>query len=145
MRRFLAAVWRALLLTLRGETLTPPHYRPLEAWIAAGLEMLSQVRAAAQRENIDLESLELKLDGRPTSLERSLQMLRHNLVNEYPRLIRLDDPYSMTVVQSSNLNDQYRLGQFIESNLLSAPTLCKSLADLNSHLLNLPQVERPDS
>ena len=38
MRRFLAAVWRALLLTLRGETLTPPHYRPLEAWIAAGLE-----------------------------------------------------------------------------------------------------------
>ena len=108
--------------------------------------MLSQVRAAAQRENIDLESLELKLDGRPTSLERSLQMLRHNLVNEYPRLIRLDDPYSMTVVQSSNLNDQYRLGQFIESNLLSAPTLCQvACTDLNSHLLNLPQVERPDS
>ena len=145
MRRFLPAVWRALLLTLRGETLTPPHYRPLEAWTAAGLEQLSQVRAAAERENIDLESLELKLDGRPTSLERSLLMLRHNLVNEYPRLIRLDDPYSMMVVQSSNLNDQYRLSQFIESNLLSPPTLHQALTDLNSHLLNLPQVDRPDS
>ena len=69
----------------------------------------------------DLDSLSLKLDGRPVTLLRSLDMLRHNLVNEYPRLIRLDDPFSMMVVQSSNFNDQYRLSQFLDADMLESP------------------------
>lgn len=143
MMRFFRALGRALWLTMRGQTLTPARYRPLERWNAAGLRLVAQVYAAAERERIELDALQLKLDGRPTSLARSLQMVRHNLVNEYPRLLRLDDPYSMTVVQSSNLNDQYRVAQFLEAELAGAADLRQALDDLNEHLRELPQIEPP--
>ncbi len=143
MRRFFGAFWRALLLTLRGQSLMPARYRPLERWIADGLKLVKRIDAAARREGVDLAALQLKLDGRPTSLARSLEMARHNLVSEYPRLMRLDDPYTMLVAQASNLNDQYRLGSFLASELVAEGTLREALAALNQHLLQLPQIDPP--
>ncbi|MCY3833258.1 MAG: hypothetical protein OXG85_09580 [Chloroflexi bacterium] len=145
MRRFLRALIQAIGLTLRGESLTPPHYRPLETWIAAGLDLLGRVEELAPAEGVDLEAIQLKLDGRPTSLARSLDMIRHNLVDEYPRLIRLDDPYSMMVVQASNFNDQYRISQFLAADIRLSPELQSALFALNAHLLNLPQIDRPEA
>ena len=145
MMRFARAFIQALRLTLRGETLTPAHFRALEAWIAAGLTQLERAERAAAAERVDLAALRLKLDGRPTSLETTLLMLRHNLTEEYPRLIRLDDLHSMTVVQSSNMNDQYRVGQFAESDAISSAALRRALHELNAHLLKLPSIELPQS
>ena len=145
MIRFARAFIQALRLTLRGESLTPAHYRPLESWIQTGLGLLAGAERAAALERIDLTTLQLKLDGRPTSLETTLRMLRHNLTEEYPRLIRLDDPHSLTVIQSSNMNDQYRVGQFAAADLIASTTLCRTLDDLSAHLLNLPAIERPQS
>ena len=145
MMRFLRAFLGALRLTLRGQSATPAHYRPLEAWMAQALDLLARAQDLAGQGSQDLDSLSLKLDGRPVTLLRSLEMLRHNLVNEYPRLIRLDDPYSMMVVQSSNLNDQYRLSQFLAADMLESPEVQRALAQLNEHLLALPQVERPQA
>lgn len=136
---------QALRLTLRGESLTPSHFRPLEKWIMDGLTLLDQAERAAAADHIDLVALQLKLDGRPTSLDTALKMLRHNLTEEYPRLIRLDDPHSMTVVQSSNLNDQYRVGQFAAADTTSSAALRRALADLDAHLRNLPDVDMPQS
>ena len=82
MIRFLRVLTEALRLTLRGETLTPARYRPLEVWIARGLELLQQVERTTAAQRVDPAALQLKLDGRPTSLERTLQMVRHNLVND---------------------------------------------------------------
>ncbi len=141
MIRFARAVFQALRLTLRGETLTPAHFRALEAWIAAGLTKLERAERAGAAGRVDLSALRLKLDGRPTSLETTLKMLRHNLTEEYPRLIRLDDPHSMTVVQSSNMNDQYRIAQFAEDDAISSAALRRALDELNAHLLNLPAIE----
>ncbi len=147
MIRFARAFLQALRLTLRGESLSPARYRPLENWIAAGLTLLEQAERAAAAEGIDLAALQLKLDGRPTSLDTALKMLRHNLIEEYPRLIHLDDPHSMTVVQSSNMNDQYRVGQFAESAAISSGALRRALAGLDAHLQNLPAIEtvEPDA
>jgi len=145
MLRYLRAFIQALRLTLRGQSLTPAHYRPLAAWIEAGLTKLERAEQVAAAERVELSALRLKLDGRPTSLDISLKMLRHNLMEEYPRLIRLDDPHSMTVVQSSNLNDQYRISQFAESAVISSTALRRVLAELNDHLLELPPVNRSDS
>lgn len=141
MIRFARAFIQALRMTLRGQSLTPAHYRPLEAWIAAGLTKLERTEKVAAAEHIDLSALRLKLDGRPTSLAISLKMLRHNLTEEYPRLIRLDDPHSMTVVQSSNMNDQYRVAQFAAADAVSSPALRRALADLDAHLQDLPAIE----
>jgi nitroreductase len=138
MMRFLRALVQALRLTLKGETLTPPRYRPLESWIARGLNLVERVEGSAAAQRLDLAALQLKLDGRPISLERTLQMLRHNLVNEYPRLMRLDDAYSMMVVSASNMNDQYRVAQFLEAGEIPAETRA-ALAALDAHLQALPQ------
>ncbi|MCY3867129.1 MAG: hypothetical protein OXG68_16960 [Chloroflexi bacterium] len=145
MIRFARALMQALRLTLRGESLTPAHYRPLEAWIRDGLTLLDKAERAAAADRIDLAALRLKLDGRPTSLGTTLKMLRHNLTEAYPRLIRLDDPHSMTVVQSSNLNDQYRVGQFAASDVISSAALRRALEGLDAHLQNLPEVDLPQS
>lgn len=145
MIRFARAFLGALRLTLRGESPSPAHYRPLEAWIAAGLTRLEKAEEAAAADRVHLAALRLKLDGRPTSLDTTLNMLRHNLIEAYPRLIRLDDPHSMTVVQSSNLNDQYRVAQFAASDAISSAALRQALADLNRHLLSLPSIETPKS
>ena len=145
MIRFARAFIQALRLTLRGESLTPPHYHALEDWIANSMTLLVNAERAAAAANVDPAALRLKLDGRQTSLETSLAMLRHNLAEEYPRLIRLDDPHSMTVVQSSNLNDQYRIGQFAAAEAISSPALRRALAELNERLRNLPVIEKPES
>ena len=145
MIRYARAFIHALRLTLRGESLTPPRYRPLEAWIEAGSTKLKRAEQVAAAERVDLSALRLPLDGRPTSIETTLAMLRHNLTDVYPRLIRLDDPHSMTVVQSSNMNDQYRVAQFAAADALSSLALRQALEELNEHLLNLPAMEAPQS
>lgn len=148
MMRFARAFFKALSMTLRGETLTPPHYRPLEAWIREGSHKVTHVVSLADAERIDQqarEALQLKLDGRLTSLEQTLQMARHNLNEEYPRLIRLDDPYSMVVVQSSNMNDQYRVGAFAAADLIRSADLRRALAELDAHLQALPAIDIPQA
>ncbi len=144
MMRFTRAFLQALRLTLRGESPIPARFWPLEAWIGDGLTLLDRAERAAASDSVALAALELKLDGRMTSLESALAMARHNLTEVYPRLIRLDDPHSMTVVQSSNLNDQYRLSQFAESDLIASAALRRALEDLNAHLLNLPAMSPSD-
>ncbi len=145
MIRFARAFIQALRLTIRGESLTPPHFRALEDWIAISTTLLDNAERAAAAANVEPATLRLKLDGRQTSLETSLAMLRHNLLEEYPRLIRLDDPHSMTVVQSSNLNDQYRIAQFAAADALSPSALRRALNELKTHLQNLPAIDRPES
>lgn len=146
MMRVLRAFFGALKITLRGEITTPAHLRPLEDWVNACLGYLGDVLDTADAQGIGAErrgTIRLKLDGRPTSLEQSLQMLRHNLVNEYPRLMRLDDAQALMVVQASNLNDQYRVSRFLSDGVIDSEDLQRSLEALNAHLLALPSIDFP--
>ena len=88
-------------------------------------------------------TIQIKLDGRMTDLELTLQMLRHNLVNEYPRLIRLNESQAIQVIQASNMNDQYRISRFLGDGVVLAPELTRSLEALNAHLQALPPIEFP--
>ena len=144
MMRVLRAFFKALQLTLRGESLTPAKFRPLEIWIATGRSLLSLVIEAADAKGVgqpQRQALQLKLDGRMTSLQQTLDMLHHNFVNEYPRLIRLNDNYSMLVVQSINMNDQYRLSRFLSEDVIESQELRRAIAGLHDQLLNLPTVD----
>ncbi len=148
MSRAIRAFFLALKMALRGESLAPAHFQPLTDWMDAVEAQLALVLATADKQGLDQvqrQALQLKLDGRLTSLEQSLQMLRHNLKNEYPRLIRLNDGYSMMVVQSINMNDQYRVSRFLEDDLIGSAPLRQALVDLNERLLNLPQIDFPQS
>jgi len=152
MMRYVRAFIKALQMTARGETIdptpqTPSHYEPLESWINTGLQKLARVKTTADSNGLTQdrrETMTLKLDGRETNFEQTLQMVRHNMVTEYPKLIQLDDSYTMMVVQSSNMNDQYRVGQFMLSDDLTVPEVKQALEALNEHLMNLPTIKRPD-
>jgi len=148
MMRMIRAFIKALQMTIRGETITPSHYQPLEMWIDAGLQTLATIFITADAQGLPLEKrqqLKLKIDGHMTSLEQSLQMVRHNWLNEYPKLIQLDDPYTMMVIQSSNMNDQYRVSRFAIADEVASDEVKQALETLNQHLMNLPTIERPDN
>ena len=148
MIRTVRAFFRALQISLRGESLAPVHYRPLEVWMDAVGSQLALVIESADVQGFDRSQrqiLQLKLDGRLTSFEQTLEMLRHNLQNEYPRLIRLNDRYSMMVLQSINLNDQYRVLRFSQDGVIEPDPLRQALDGLNECLLNLPQIEFPEN
>ena len=148
MKRIVRAFVKALQMTIRGETIVPAHYQPLEMWIDDGLQTLALVFTTADAHGLPQDKrqqMQLKLDGHLTSLEQTLQMVRHNWINEYPKLIRLDDPYTMMVIQSSNINDQYRVSQFAMADKLASSEVRQALAELNEHLTNLPRIDRPDS
>jgi len=147
MMRPIRAFVKALQMTIKGETITPSHYQPLEVWIDAGLGILASVVTTADANHLSQDQrtqVKLKLDGHMTSLEQTLQMVRHNWINEYPKLIQLDDPYTMMVIQSSNMNDQYRVGRFATADEISSSEVKARLEALNEHLMNLPTIERPD-
>lgn len=147
MMRPIRAFVKALQMTIKGETITPSHYQPLEVWIDAGLGILASVVTTADANDLSQDQrtqVKLKLDGHMTSLEQTLQMVRHNWINEYPKLIQLDDPYTMMVIQSSNMNDQYRVGRFATADEISSSEVKARLEALNEHLMNLPTIERPD-
>ena len=148
MMRIIRAFFKALQMTIQGETIAPTHYKPLEAWINAGLQTLAIVFTTADTNGLSQdkrEQIKLKLDGRMTSLEQTLQMVRHNWITEYPKLIQLDDPYTMMVVQSSNMNDQYRVSKFAITDDISSTEVKQALEALNEHLMSLPTIERPDT
>ena len=139
MRR-LRAFLRAAQIALQG---TPPRFRPLERWMNECLRKVARVIAAADVHDAQPDDIQLKLDGRMTSLEQTLDMVRHNMRDVYPRLIRLNDPHVMLVVQSSNMNDQYRVSQFAASDLIASHELKQALAALHQHLLDLPPIGNP--
>ena len=148
MLRYTRVFIKALQMTIRGETIASSHFKPLEDWIDEGLRLLATVTTTADAQGYGQEkrgTIQLKLDGHLTSLEQSLQMVRHNLVNEYPKLIQLDDAYTMMVVQSSNMNDQYRISQFASADEIASADVKQALERLNQHLMNLPTIERPES
>ena len=51
----------------------------------------------------------------------------------------------MMVVQSINLNDQYRMLRFLEDGAIEPGPLRQALESLNERLLNLPQIEFPEN
>lgn len=147
MMRYARAFFKALQMTIKGESIVPTHYQPLEIWIDAGMQKLAHVITTTDNHGLsqtERQAIQLKLDGHVTSLEQTLQMVRHNFVNEYPKLIQYDDSYTMMVVQSCNMNDQYRVSQFANADKISSGEVKQALEDLNQHLMNLPTIERPE-
>lgn len=148
MLRYARAFVKALQMTIKGESIAPSYYQPLEDWIDAGLQQTAAIITRADASGLTQErrqTMKLKLDGHMTSLEQTLQMVRHNLATEYPKLIALDDPYTMMVIQSSNMNDQYRVSQFAFAEDITSPEVKSALETLSEHLTNLPAVERPEN
>lgn len=148
--RYARAFWKALVLTLRGQTISaPPDKQPqIHAWMRQGAAITERVREAAERTGISIEArraLTLHLDKRDISLETALQTVRHHLTAEYPYLLRHYTRFSVMTIQASNLNDQYLITSFAAVETLPTPVR-QALTSLHEHLLALPPAEpEPES
>jgi hypothetical protein len=132
----------ALRLTLRGQTPPPalPRYPQLSQWAAQGLRLTAAAFAAAEAAGLDdsaRRQRRLRLEGRDISMHTILAAARHNLSEEYPRLLGEKLAYNLTALYAFNMNDHFRLSRLAET-LDDAPAVQQAIHDLAQHLAAVP-------
>jgi hypothetical protein len=144
MARYIRAFFKALHLTLAGETIAPPaRYPTLDAWAARTVTLVDETLIAADSAGFGAaqrSEFRITLDKRAVTLESGLQTIRHHAAREYPYLLKNFTPYSLMTLQATNLNDRYTMLRFADETALPAP-LRDSLARLRDHLDALPSVQ----
>lgn len=140
--RYVRAFWKALRLTLRGETISdsPVHQPRLREWMRESVRAVDGVRAAQDRAGTTLEQrkeIMLHIDKRDLRMETALQTIRHHLTVEYPYLLKQYTRFSVMTIQASNLNDQYLATRFAELETLPS-SVRDALVALRDHLAAIP-------
>lgn len=114
LRDTLSALFEAARRTLRGEG--PPsradRYPRTRAWLASAATALEALDAALRAEGIDGSAIVLHLEGRDTSLRRTIDAIQFHLASEYPALLTRSSQYAMPGIQATNLNDRYAIMRF---------------------------------
>lgn len=141
MLRYIRAFVIALKMTLTGEKTPPVPYPNLQSWMREGQAKVGAVYQAAKQAGLDhtrLDGITLAIDKRPISLETVVGAVRFHLQDEYPALIRMNDEHTLTTIYALNLDDQHRMQQVIDHDMLPASPLLASLKALHEHLNNIP-------
>ncbi len=145
MTRYLRAFFTALQLTLRGQRLAPRPPSPLAVWMEGSIRRLDALLAAADRAGVDAaarQTLKVRIDGRPMSVETLLATVRYHAAQEYPMLLGSGrDDRALNAIYASNLNDHFWLTKLSELAEFQQPALKSILTQLIGHLQNAP---RPD-
>lgn len=121
--RYINAFFKALQMTLRGETIEPveQRYPNLQAWLEKSHGHLQAVYRVAEASNIDQsarEAITLTLDGREWSMELVLSSLKFHLETEFPSLMQTRMEHNLTTLYALHLDDKYRLSQLAQSEQL---------------------------
>ena len=139
----LRAFWKALQMTLRGETYTPPPpaYPEVRIWIQEGQTLLKTVFETADANGLNEAARKqrmLTLEGRPISMQTILSAIQHNFSREYLPLLDSRLEHSWLSLAAFNMNDHYRLTQLGESLTDFAPVQA-ALKQLEEHLAAVPR------
>lgn len=144
---YIRTFFKALRLTLRGETVEAPakRYPNLQTWLGLAQERLKNVYDVA--ENLGFtqakrEEIVLKLDGRAWSMELILSSLRFHLHIEFPSLMNSVVDHNLTTLYALHLDDKYRISQLAQSEQLPVD-LRPSVQALAEHILNIPPSNDP--
>jgi hypothetical protein len=151
-RTVLRAFWRALTMTLRGQTYTPPAptYPELRLWIQQAQALTKDVFQVADANNLDETARKqrlLTLEGRPINMQTILAAVQHNLSREYPSLLESGLEHSLLTLMAFNMNDRYRLMQ-LKDSLADAPIVQNAVVALETHLGAMPRPQtnaKPES
>ncbi len=138
--RYLRAFFKALWLTLKGETIQPPEQHPkLRAWMrtsAAAGQAALQAATAAGYDTDKRKAVKLRADGRETDMDTVLRAVLYHTQQEYPHLLEQADEHALTAIYATNLNDQYLVTQLQEA--LNDPVLSNGMAALVEQLAAIP-------
>ncbi len=147
MWRYIRAFFKALRMTLRGETpLTPAQeqYPRLFPWLEAAQDRIQQVYQAADQAGYGVQhrqQAQVTIDGRQSSTETLLGAVKHHLLEEYPYMLRHLTDHTLTGIYASNLNDRYWLAQLLDQTE-PPPAVQASIQALTQHLEAIPPSDR---
>lgn len=144
---YIRTFFKALRLTLRGETIEAPakRYPNLQNWLGMAQERLKNVYDVAEEEGFNQtkrEAVVLKLDGRAWSMELILSSLRFHLHIEFPSLLNSVVEHNLTTLYALHLDDKYRVSQLAQSEALPE-VLRPSVQALAKHIINIPPSNDP--
>ena len=143
--RYIRAFWQALILTIRGKTISSPKTE-FDQWCQKSTKLLEQVeQSLIDQVEQPTEGVELKIDGRTTTAKVVLDILKHNLSEEYPRLLALQDEYQNLVIQATNVDDQHRIQKLQEVAVFQNPNIQTKLKELVAHLDKMPIQHQPNA
>lgn len=146
-KRVIGAFFKALRMTLRGETATVAvndqvrgKYPALIAWCEGTVVRLAAVTAAADAAGWTAErraAFVLHIEGRDLALHTALEAIRFHATREFPHLLTNDGEFGRLAVQGTTINDRYWAHTFAGADALP-PTLRDALSALSDHLAALP-------
>jgi hypothetical protein len=132
--------FRALGMTLRGESVKRPAGKLLD-WIEQTKALSEAVLKAADDNGLDKkarESVVVKVDGRPQSMETILKTVRYHAQQEFPYMLNDQTEHTLTAIYAINMNDSYGVQCLAESEELRNPTVKAQVKKLATHLQAIP-------
>jgi hypothetical protein len=143
--RYARAFITALRMTLRGEQ--PPGLRhpELYAWIKQMAILVAELAAAVDQAGLDKKNIVVRLDGRPLSLDKVLEIFHYQATQEYPSLLGTSAGrrFNIGAIHATNMNDRFWLSLLREEASLQNPAVQAALAHLNDHLETIPTPSKP--
>jgi len=127
MWRYIRAFFKALAMTIRGETPTTPaqrQYPRLFEWIEraqAALDAVFETTEHAAFDETARKAASVDIDGRDTPVETLLRTIQYHLEEEYPYMLRHLTEHSLTGVYASNVNDTYWARAMSETDAVPGP------------------------
>ena len=141
MIKAIRAFFTTLKLMLSGQNVSVAHPK-LWKWIETGQPLVAVVIKSANESNMGVEvrkGIQVKVDGRDTSMEVALGGIHYHLHEDYPHVLRDYTAYSVTAIYANNMNDQYALGKLSEHETIQAnQTVLIAITRLKEHLNSIP-------
>ncbi|MEL6268888.1 MAG: hypothetical protein AAFV33_11340 [Chloroflexota bacterium] len=142
MMRYIRAFFKALAMTVRGETIESAaelQFPRLFAWIREGRTLADAAMQAAEVNGYDeaaRKQLTVQVDGRTVSMDVIMKSVKFHLEDEYPYMLEHLTEHSITGVYAANLNDRYGVLLLAEENL--PEPLKAAVITLSQHLDTIP-------
>jgi hypothetical protein len=138
--RYARAFVTALRMTIRGQQ--PPGLRhpELYAWIRQMGVLVAELDTAITQVRLDKKAVTVRLDGRPLTLERVLQIFQYHAAQEFPSLLNTSGGrrFNIGAIHATNMNNRFWLILLREEKQLQQPTVQAALARLAEHLDTIP-------
>lgn len=140
MLRYVANVFKAMRMTLRGEAVDRP-YGPLLDWMENTPPLVDDALTIAEENGMDeagRKSFIVRADGRDQSMHTILETVKFHATQEYPYMFKNMSEHVITAIYASNLNDSYAVERLAASDSAMHNNLRQAISRLGNHLKAIP-------
>lgn len=140
MRRYVQAFFKALAMTLRGEkpVANPRNQQKaaLNQWVVNLGDYASRIERLATQQNLNTAEVVVRIDRQSMSMKMLIELLKFRAGTEYPNLLHKADKSGLSVIYTTNINDQHYITRLHDA--LDESTIKSEIAKLKAHLEQVP-------